>query len=252
MLELGFGLNFHDLYSCAGLRRIDAAFGAWIEHADAALAARLAAARADPAALTRLQESELLIALAPHLEDWLALLFGIEREVAALQAAQQELAPLFACKRQVVQRKAMNKYKAVEAATFDGAALRAALEQKIGERLTTQGGELAFALKVGEWAAAGESEDAAHADDIDLALRYAAWAAHTPEGKALHKAGVLFKAPRKLDYMRLVPVERETRDGVDRLALSESHTRRREGFALTDAGTDLVGALDQAHYCIWC
>ena len=107
MLELGFGLTFHDLYSCAGLRRVDAAFGAWIEHADAALAARLAAARADPAALTRLQESEFLIALAPHLEDWLALLFGIEREVAALQAAQHELAPLFACKRQVISKSAV-------------------------------------------------------------------------------------------------------------------------------------------------
>src|SRR6202171_1193075 len=181
MLEPGFGLTFHDLYSCAGLRRVDAAFDAWIEHADAALAARLAAARADRAALTRLQESELLIALAPHLEDWLALLFGIEREVAALEAAQHELAPLFACKRQVVQRKAMNKYKAVEAATFDGAALRAELELKIGERLTTQRGELAFARRVGEWA----GDEAKHADDIDLALRYAAWAAHTPEGQAL-------------------------------------------------------------------
>src|SRR6202171_501990 len=252
MLELGFGLTFHDLYSCAGLRRVDAAFGAWIEHADAALAACLTAARADPAALTRLQESELLIALAPHLEDWLAGLFGIEREVAVLQAAQQELAPLFACKRQVVQRKAMNKYKVEQAATFDGAALRAELERKIGERLTSQRGELAFARLVGEWAGAGSGDGPTQADDIDLALRYAAWAAHTPEGKALHKAGVLFKAPRKLDYMRLVPVERETRDGVERLTLGESHTRRREGFALTDAGTDLVGALDQVHYCIWC
>jgi NADPH-dependent glutamate synthase beta subunit-like oxidoreductase/NAD(P)H-flavin reductase len=252
MLEPGFGLTFHDLYSCAGLRRVDTAFGAWIEHADAALAARLGAARADPEALTRLQESELLIALAPHLEDWLALLFGIEREVAVLQAAQHELAPLFACKRQVVQRKAMNKYKADQAASFDGEALRAELEKKIGERLTSQRGELAFAQRVGEWAGTGVGEEAAHADDIDLALRYAAWAAHTPEGKALHKAGVLFKAPRKLDYMRLVAVERETRDGVERLTLSEGHTRRREGFALTDAGTDLVGALDQAHYCIWC
>ncbi len=26
----------------------------------------------------------------------------------------------------------------------------------------------------------------------------------------------------------------------------------REGFALTDRGTDLTGALDQANYCIWC
>jgi len=251
MLE-GFGLTFRDLYSRDGLRRADAAFMAWLDQSESALAARLSVARTDPAALTRLQESELLIALAPHLEDWLARLFGIGREVAALQAAQHELAPLFACKRQVVQRKAMNKYKADEAATFDGAALRAALERKIGARLMSQRGELAFAVRVGEWGLASESDAAAHADDIDLALRYAAWAAHTPEGKSLHKAGVLFKAPRKLDYMRLVPVERETRDGVDMLRLSDSHTRRREGFVLTDAGTDLVGALDQAHYCIWC
>jgi hypothetical protein len=30
------------------------------------------------------------------------------------------------------------------------------------------------------------------------------------------------------------------------------HLRRREGFALTDHGTDLAGALDQTNYCIWC
>ena len=34
--------------------------------------------------------------------------------------------------------------------------------------------------------------------------------------------------------------------------LPESHLRRRDGFALTDPGTDLTGGLDQAHYCIWC
>src|SRR5207245_747882 len=67
-----------------------------------------------------------------------------------------------------------------------------------------------------------------------------------------HRRGVLFKAPRKLDYMRLVPVERETRHGVDMWRLDEQHLRRREGFALTDRGTDLVGSLDHAHYCIWC
>jgi hypothetical protein len=33
---------------------------------------------------------------------------------------------------------------------------------------------------------------------------------------------------------------------------SRSATCPREGFALTDPGTDLAGALDQANYCIWC
>ena len=248
MLKLGFGFAFPDLYDGVGLEKLDAAFCAWLRDADGALAGRLDAARRAPDALGRKGESELLVALAPHLEDWLARLFGIEPEVTALQAAQHELAPIFACKRQVVQRKAMNKYKAEEAASFDAAGLRTALEARIGTSLSGTSGELAFARKVGEWGL----DEAAHAADIDLALRYAAWAAHTPDGRAFHRKGVLFKGPRKLDYLRLVPVEHETRHGVDMWRLGDEHLRRREGFSLTDSGTDLVGGLDQAHYCIWC
>jgi NADPH-dependent glutamate synthase beta subunit-like oxidoreductase/NAD(P)H-flavin reductase len=248
MSKLGFGLSFDDLYAADGLARVDAAFLTHLATADAALAARLAAGRRDPGALGRKAESDLLLALAPHLEDFLARLFGVGAEVAALQAAQHELAPIFACKRQVVQRKALNKYKAGDAAGFDGAALRAELEAKFGEPLAGQRGELAFARGVGAWG----QDEAAHAAEIDLALRYAAWAVQTGEGKAFHKSGVLFKAPRKLDYLRLIPVEHETRSSVEMLRLPDAHLRRREGFELTDPGTDLAGGLDQAHYCIWC
>jgi NADPH-dependent glutamate synthase beta subunit-like oxidoreductase/NAD(P)H-flavin reductase len=248
MLKLGFDLSFGDLYATAGLARVDAAFRVHLAGADGSLAARLEAARADPGALGRKGESELLIALAPHVEDFLAQLFGVEAEVVALQAAQHELAPLFACKRQVVQRKALNKYKPDDAAGFDGAALRATLEAKFGEPLVGQRGELAFARQLGTWG----RDETAHAADIDVALRYAVWAVHTPAGKAFHKSGVLFKAPRKLDYLRLIPVERDTRQGIASWRLPDDHLRRRDGFALTDPGTDLAGGLDQAHYCIWC
>ncbi|MEP6998041.1 MAG: pyridine nucleotide-disulfide oxidoreductase, partial [Betaproteobacteria bacterium] len=248
MLKLGFGLTFTDLYATEGLARVDAAFLAFMHAADPGLAQRLASARGNAAALGRGDESVLLIAIASHLEDFVAQLFGVEAEVAALQQAQHELAPLYACKRQVVQRKAMNKYRADEAAGFDGDALRAELESRLGAALEGLPGELAFARAVGGWGA----NEAAHAADLDLALRYAAWAAHTPAGKARHRAGVLFKAPRKLDYLHLIPVEHEHRDGIDRLRLPDAHQRRRDGFALTDAGTDLAGSLDQANYCIWC
>ena len=50
----------------------------------------------------------------------------------------------------------------------------------------------------------------------------------------------------------LVRVETVERDGVAMLRLPEDEWRRRDGFALTDPGTDLTGALDQANYCIWC
>ena len=43
-----------------------------------------------------------------------------------------------------------------------------------------------------------------------------------------------------------------TVSGLPAYGFSAVHRRRREGFALTDKGTDVVGALDQANYCIWC
>ena len=64
---------------------------------------------------------------------------------------------------------------------------------------------------------------------------------------------MLFKGtPRRLDMHHLVPVETIERNGVTMLRLPEHDWRARDGFGLTDAGTDLAGAMDQANYCIWC
>jgi NADPH-dependent glutamate synthase beta subunit-like oxidoreductase/NAD(P)H-flavin reductase len=147
-------------------------------------------------------------------------------------------------KRLFVQRRAARKYGAGDAAAFNAAKLRQELEQLVGDNLT----ELRFAEAVEGWMRA----EAENASALDLAARYAAWAVHTPEGQGLHKGGVLFKQPHKLDPHRLIPVETEVVDGVSMLKLPAEHRRTRDGFALTDQGTDLVGALDQANYCIWC
>ena len=244
-LILAYDLVFADLYSEDGARRIDALFLLHLRDADSALAQRLADGRQAPEGLALKDESDLLIALAPHLEDFLARLFGIAPEVQALEARHQDLAPLYAVKRQFVQRRAMNAYKADAAAAFDGPALRAALETAMGAAFS----ELAFATVVTRWLA----DESAHASQLDIAARYAAWAAHTPAGRTAHRGGVLFRAPRKLDFIKLVPLEAEVVAGVPAWKLASDHAlRQRDGFALTDAGTDLVGGLDQAHYCIWC
>ena len=243
-LRLAHGLGFTDLYTPEGLARIDPLFIAHLQTADAALASRLTAARTNPEALERKDESTLLIALGPHLEDFLAALFGIEPAVRALEAKHHELAPLYSVKRLFVQRKAMNAHRADAAKTFDGLRLRGELQEAMGEPFT----ELGFANAVTEW----QANETENAGKLDVALRYAAWAAHTVEGRAAHSGGVLFRAPRKLDFMQLVPLELTHVNGVDAWKLGNDPIRRRNGFALTDPGTDLVGALDQSHYCIWC
>jgi len=227
-MQLGFGISFPDLYSREGLLRVDRAFVAFLGEADGALRDRLVTARtALPAGGT---PSQLMIALAPHVEDFVARLFGIETEARALAEKHNELAPLYSVKRLFVQRRALHKVKP-EDARPDGFAF------------TT---ELEFARQVSEWL----KDEAANAAQLEAAARYAAWAATTSEGKRKHAKGVLFKAPKKLDSMRLVPVHTEASRGFAEHRLD--HLRQREGFGLTDSGTDLVGALDEANYCIWC
>ena len=244
MLKLPYGLSFPDLYRRDGLLRLDAAFVDTLDTTDSALCQRLIAARADPSALAPKQESELLIALAPRVDDFIAGLFGIATEVQRLSARHNELAPLYSCKRLFVQRKAMHKYKADAAPQFDGAALRGELALRFGGEFS----DLAFAQHVTRW----QQDETAHASELDCALRYAAWAALTPEGWVFHATGVLFKAPHKLDYQHLVPLIADTAGGYTTYTADTAHLRRRAGFNLTDHGADLVGALDQAHYCIWC
>ncbi|MBL8532716.1 MAG: FAD-dependent oxidoreductase [Betaproteobacteria bacterium] len=241
-LSLGYGLSLPDLYYREGLARVDRAFVEAVAADDPSLAFRLAEARIDATELAPKAEAALLLELAPFVEDFVARLFGIGAEVQALASRHHALAPLYAVKRLFVQRKAMNRVKPDDAQGIDGPAL----EKELAEAMGTPFTELDFARAVLTW----QQDEAANAAILEAALRYSAWSAHTPVGQTRHAEGVLFKAPRKLDFLNLVPLHTDAEAGITRHRLH--HLRRREGFALTDAGTDLTGALDQTNYCIWC
>jgi NADPH-dependent glutamate synthase beta subunit-like oxidoreductase/NAD(P)H-flavin reductase len=243
-LLLDFGFGFDDLYHQESLARLDHVFLDHLKSADAALHERLTAARWNPSELARKDESELIVEVAPHVEDFIGQLFGITAEVHELQARHNRLAPLYTVKRNFVQRKAVPKIPKEQAVALDGDAIAIELERIFGEPLT----ELVFAEHVAHWM----QNEAANTAALDLAIRYAAWATLAPQGIARHKHGVLFKTPHKLDMNHLVPVEDTQVNGVPALRLHPSHWRNREGFALTDPGTDLTGALDHAAYCIKC
>ena len=245
MLRLAHGLAFEDLYRHDGLVRLDGHFLAFLEGADPSLRARLIAARGDPDSVEPKAESQLLLDLAPSLERFLAELFGIVDEVARLKHRHDELAPLYRIKRQFVQRRAGTKIKPAEAETVDADALERELRTLFGGKFD----ELAFAAHVERWLA----DEAGHARELELALKYAAWALHTAAGRAQHAHGVLFKQPAKIDpFNLLVHAGKSEPDGVPTYRIAPDRIRRRDGFGLTDPGTDLVGALDQTNYCIWC
>jgi len=245
MSNLNFGISFIDLYRRPGMERLDGEFLDYLSDRDGALAERLTAARAAPDDLTALDESELLIELAPVLEAFVAELFGIEDEVAKLAQAHRDLDVLFETKRNFVQRQALKKINPDEAAAIDGAAVGAELEALVGRALD----ERTLAEAIAAWQENAEDKTEA----LEKATAYCAWAALTAEGRKKHAGGVLFKAPAKLEAEDLIPsMERVEYEGVECIVGDPEHRRFRDAFHLSDRGTDLTGALDQANYCIWC
>ncbi len=236
-LHLKFGLSFDDLYRREGLVRIDAAF---IDYLEPALRERLRDARADFPA--RKVQSELLVDLAPHVEDFIAELFGISTE--ALRARHDALAPVYALKRKFIHKKAISGMTAEKASAINGRAVAMELEALFNEPLT----EASFVDHVSGWL----DDEANHTSQLAMAAQYGAWAALSPAGREKHRGGVLFKVPHKLDMTHLIPVETLISGGIARLALPQHEWRHREGFKLTDAGMNLNAALDQAQYCIKC
>jgi NADPH-dependent glutamate synthase beta subunit-like oxidoreductase/NAD(P)H-flavin reductase len=238
---LGFGISLERLATRDGLVALDRLFLARLEANAPALHRALLTGRATPDSLDAKAESELIVLLGPALDDFLAELFAIADRTAAIARDTAAIDPVHACKRLFVQRQAVKKYP--DPSGFDGPALRAALEARLGGPLT----DLSFAT------AGWERDEAA----LDQALRYAAWATLTEAGQRAHAGTILFHVPGRTDPAHLVPVETIERDGVTMLRLPEPappgyHQRERDGFALTDPGMSVAQALDQMNYCILC
>jgi NADPH-dependent glutamate synthase beta subunit-like oxidoreductase/NAD(P)H-flavin reductase len=225
-----------ELYSTSGMKNLDARF---LETLDAELKSRLLAARATPPAGK--PESELILALAPYVEIFIAKTFGIEQELAESARAQEKLAPVFKCKRLFVQRRAAKAFKAEEVRTWR--------EEDLGFRIQDSGEEFEIAFSEATLPLLEEGADAAK---LDAALRYAAWALYHPEGIKKHRKGLLFKIPKKIDPAHLIPMQTVDCSGFTAFEAPKDHLRAREGFALTDDGGTLAQALDHANYCIFC
>ena len=244
VLTLGFDLSFEDLYDDRALARVDTAFLDLVGGASADLKARLLAARADPDALDDKTEADFLLEIAPFVDAFVGKLFGVEDELKTLSGQHLDLDVLYICKRMFVQRRAVKGKTIDDAKAIDGAALESVLAPKFGGALS----QMSFAQTVVGWT---KDEDA-HADDIQTALDYALWATLSGEGRARHATDVLFRQPAKVDPQNLLHVDEMKIGDVRALHFEASRRKPRDGFALTDQGCDLVGALDETQYCVLC
>lgn len=229
-INLNFNLNFSDLYDLKGIQKIHDEFLSFLKEESSILAEKYFQALNNE--LSDLEQSNLLIELAPVLENFISILFNIRQAVSLLQSEHHYLNPLITVKRQFVQRYAVKKYKDISSI--------------IVKDLPPFSSELEFAQQVLKWL----DKEELYKDELVKAAQYAAWACLSVEGKKRHQEGILFKIPSKIEPTCLIEGLEKNED--ERYSFSFGQLKLRQGFKLTDKGPTRVKALDQANYCIWC
>jgi NADPH-dependent glutamate synthase beta subunit-like oxidoreductase/NAD(P)H-flavin reductase len=287
-LNLGLpGYTYADLYNAARLHDLTAAFDAEVKAAHPELFAEFEQYRAcrgegmKPEAV-----SGLLVRMAPEVGGFVARLFGVEDQRAAqIAAIRADFDSVFAYKNEVV-GKVASRYKGVDPATWDAAALRQqfavllaiAIEEaplkadreaaiaglSIALKQASEGSDTGLTATLrGRLMAHTEAPDlfneALSGDDAalaaalyELACRWTFAATKLAEFEAEVAGWVSFKAPAKTDFTHLVHHATREIDGYSIWAGPEEHHRRRDGFALTDPRFGQRRTLYEVDHCIYC
>ncbi|WP_353275102.1 FAD-dependent oxidoreductase [Wolbachia endosymbiont (group A) of Ennomos erosarius] len=255
-MQLNFNISFSNLYTRNGLIKLDETFFNYIKSCDESLFCSLIEAREKAASssmssqchppssqcstlgsrkqegrsATWMADSQLIIDLSYLLDEFIAKLFNVEKEIEELKKKHNNFAVIYKCKSLFVQRYALKKYTNV--ANID-------ITNKLSHFLTLPTTEKNFAEQVMHWFEDKEN----HKEEIELAAQYAVW-------RVKNKQSILFSIHKKIDHENLMPFSKKEVDKVE--VLYSNEVKRRYGFDLTSKKVSLNKALDNAHYCIFC
>ncbi|HEY3254338.1 MAG TPA: FAD-dependent oxidoreductase, partial [Polyangiaceae bacterium] len=253
--------RFGDLFEPERLAALDGEFRAELGRVDAALGQRFEGYRAG-APLSPPEASELLIAVARRVGQFVARLFGVEQGHQALLDRATREAVVFELKN-FVKRRAASRYSEHSLPPEPPAALRAELARlcatRFPELVVPGDDELTFAaslakLLADEAAAKADAQGvpAALAAALDLFERWASVHRFVPAAQAKVAGWVSFHFPHNVDYEHLVPLRRPDPALPEATEGPTGHRRRRDGFALTDARMSPREVSGEADYCVYC
>lgn len=229
------GFSFAELFDAKGLYRLDQEFLHELRTINPSLLADLLAYRDDSREFSAIEVSELLLNVAPILEDFLIHLFNIEKAALKTQTKTLGQNPVSVFKKFFVLRRAKKELQKVHLfPTFSE--LNDWLNEKVARSpLRTNDHELSISLLATFYIADLEK----HSVEIEKLTQWCVHALVTPEAKKIVEKWTSFRIPERLDYEHLISKE-------------VKEYRERDGFALTDARFDIRYAQDEVNYCIYC
>jgi len=239
--------HYDELQKPQTLYRLDQQFLQEIQQVNENLYNDLLAYRYANRPFTALVISQLLLACAPILEQFIARLFRIEEAVALLQLQTLSNDPIFIFKKWFVLREAKRRLSKPGLPSF-AELLPWVMKELEANQLDTADIELAVARLAKIYLDNLEN----HAEQIDRLINWCVAALRDPTGQAFVQNWVSFHLPAKLDYNNLVSLEPLADDPMGRMQAPTQKLRQRDGFSLTDPRMSQREALDEVHYCVYC
>ncbi len=239
------GLTFQELFTVAGLNRLDSRFLSELNSVRPDLHETLKSYRASKL-FSHLEISDFVIELAPFLEAFIAKLFNIEKAVLTQREKTLENDPIFAFKKHFILREAKraqgNEYFAKDFLNLD----ERLNKELLRHQLNLEDRELAIALYGLQLLKTEKAEKMAEL------IEWCVSAMKTAEGQRAVRHWPMFKLPQKLHYENLVPIISVPDDYLGRLEGPLETRRARDGFALTDPRMSEREAQSEIHYCVYC
>ena len=264
-LQLGIpGFKYADLNRVRRIEALDKAFFATLRDADPALASEFEGYRAvNGSGFARLQESELLMRVAPHVGAFVARLFRIEPEHDALCARLRADQVVFDWKRQFIERRFLKSAPPTpeEVAGMDPVELEFAYREVVGALIPdgalTADPERELATVTSTVQATIDASPGTEAAAVARAqlVKVEAWVRALAFHSALaqrRRRFTCFDVPHKLDFDELVPRIRPRADLPELFMGPPETRRRRDGFDLTDSRFTPRENLRESHYCVTC
>ncbi|MBP9791694.1 MAG: FAD-dependent oxidoreductase [Rickettsiales bacterium] len=239
---LGFGFRFRDLYNISSLRRIDEAFLAYLRSEDEVAFNRLVKSRKD-SNISRVEYSHLISLVSNSVEGFVIELFQISEIAAKTSDVYSNFRKIYDFKRNIVQRKILNKFR-----NYDFSSIKIdGLEKELIGYVDDVFSEELFVKVVGDWYLDVEKFE----KELNCAELFIAWNCLVIKEMSV-KDWLIFDYHKKKDYEHLIDFQTENIGDVEILKLQDSVLHYRDGFDLTDDGGKLAETLDQSNYCIYC
>lgn len=237
-----------DLFNVQGLQKLDQAFLDFLYKKNTDLAGHFLAYRLNTKLFSPLESSELILACAPILEEFLLKLFDIEDAAHFLKTKNLSHTPVALFKKHFVLRRVKKQLN--QSQSFPP---YSELDLWLNEELTkaplhSEDKELAIALLSEQWLMQAEH----YQTELEKLTQWCVQAITTTEGKKATASWTSLRLPERSDYQNLVPLTKLDDETCGRLAYPAEQWRFRDGFKLTDPRMSAREINDEIHYCVYC